>query len=536
MLKPIDYSTAPNKASLSNSRGKMLKMTAVASLIISCGIGATANAATQVDAKNLPTAKKAAPPISPDKKIYLNGITLTPGGFIEGAGIFRSKNLQSDIITLYNTIPYNVSPLAHLDEFRLSARQSRFSMLIEGKYNPKTNVTGFVEIDFLGAGRANSVQANVFEPRLRHAYSNLDLTDSGWHFLAGQVWSLTDQNRKGILPLNVLNPISIENTSNVGYVLKRTPQFRVTKDFSKTVWAALSIENPQTTFATPLAAAGGLSAPIPGVISVTNAAVGNGVLSPSTIFSLNHIPDVVGKLAFDPAFSANPLHLEVFGVYRNYYDRVQYTNNVNRTIDNNGGGFGGSIYWEALPKRLELQANVMAGRGIGSYFSSLLPDTTIDADGGLKPISEIGFMVGAVGHATPDLDLYIYGGQSKQDDSFFATNAAGTTFSGFGVPNANNTGCDIENSTLGCAGLTREIWQVSAGLWQKLYKGNAGQVVGGLQYSYIKKEAFAGNGTSVAGRNGAFFAPTADLHSAYVSVRYLPFTVPTPAVAAVVYK
>ena len=66
----------------------------------------------------------------------------------------------------------------------------------------------------------------------------------------------------------------------------------------------MSVENPQTTFAGNAAAA-------PGVTVVSNHA-GGSLLANANNFSLNHIPDFIGKVAWEPMIGgAQPLHVEV---------------------------------------------------------------------------------------------------------------------------------------------------------------------------------------------------------------------------------
>ena len=71
---------------------------------------------------------KLAPPKG-KKGIQIGGVTVTPGGFIEAAGIYRDKNMTSDIDTNFNNIPFANSSNYHVDENRFTARQSRLSLL-----------------------------------------------------------------------------------------------------------------------------------------------------------------------------------------------------------------------------------------------------------------------------------------------------------------------------------------------------------------------------------------------------------------------
>ncbi len=65
--------------------------------------------------------------------IHYKGITLTPGGFLESATIFRTHNENGDMTSTFANIPFGGSANSHLSEFRGSARQSRITLLGEGK-------------------------------------------------------------------------------------------------------------------------------------------------------------------------------------------------------------------------------------------------------------------------------------------------------------------------------------------------------------------------------------------------------------------
>ncbi len=55
----------------------------------------------------------------------------------------------------------------------------------------------------------------------------------------------------------------------------------------------------------------------------------------------------------------------------------------------------------------------MIGRGIGRYGSGQLADATFNPNGSLDPLPEIMFLGGATIHATPQLDIYAYGGEER---------------------------------------------------------------------------------------------------------------------------
>jgi hypothetical protein len=74
------------------------------------------------------------PPLEAKRGGFMNtGIELTLGGYLEGAMTYRSRNLTADIGTPWNTIPFPTSPNFHLSEFRFTARQTRLSLLAQGR-------------------------------------------------------------------------------------------------------------------------------------------------------------------------------------------------------------------------------------------------------------------------------------------------------------------------------------------------------------------------------------------------------------------
>jgi hypothetical protein len=473
------------------------------------------------------TAVAAQPAPTLDKLKY-KGISLTLGGFAAAEGIYRSKNIGSDISSSFAKIPFDNAALSRTNELRGTARQSRLSFLAQGDINMATHAGFYGEFDFQGAAQtANSNESNSYNPRIRNLYGTIDWDYWGLHLLAGQNWSLVTLNSKGITPRNEVPPPSIDAQYVPGFAWTRQPQIRITKDFAdKQVWLALSLENPQTTF-TGTAGNG-----LPGGVSVTDLVTGNSAINPAPIgsvassgfnsvntMSLNRAPDVILKAAWEPYIGVSrPLHVEAFGIYRDFYDQITVTaaNTQGLTpgvhgADVSGGGFGGSVTYTAIPKILDLQASVMTGKGIGRYGSSQLADATLSIDGKVAPISETMFLVGGTLHATPDLDLYLFGGQEREDSKI---STLGTANYGFG--NLNNTiftqaGC----TTVGgfCPATVRQVSQVTAGLWNKAYTGSFGQVRIGLQYSHTELEGFSGGG----------YTPKTSDDMVFTSFRYYPF-------------
>jgi hypothetical protein len=119
--------------------------------------------------------------------------------------------------------------------------------------------------------------------------------------------------------------------------------------------------------------------------------------------------------------------------------------------------------------------------------------------------------VGLIWHATPSLDVYSYAGLEKAKANFANV---GTVPFGYGNPLYNNTGCFTENSAgATCNGNTREVRQITAGIYDTIYQGNFGTLKAGLQYSYTQRFAFAGVGG----------APKTDDNVVMTQIRYYPF-------------
>src|SRR6201984_410231 len=117
--------------------------------------------------------------------IHYKGITITPGGFVAAETVTRQRAAESSINTPFNSIPYEGNALAHINESDFTARQSRLSLLAEGKTGP-VKLTGYYEADFLGTGvTSNNRQSNSYVLRQRVLFAQAAL-NSGWIFTGGQ--------------------------------------------------------------------------------------------------------------------------------------------------------------------------------------------------------------------------------------------------------------------------------------------------------------------------------------------------------------
>src|SRR5579863_8565900 len=94
--------------------------------------------------------------------IHYKGVTITPGGFLAAEFVRRSRALAADVNTPFNALTMPGASQSAMSEFFGSGRQSRISMLAEGKLS-SAKLSGYFESDFLSAGvTANNNQSNSY--------------------------------------------------------------------------------------------------------------------------------------------------------------------------------------------------------------------------------------------------------------------------------------------------------------------------------------------------------------------------------------
>jgi hypothetical protein len=467
---------------------------------------ASANAAKAAAASipaQVQTAVDAAKPKT--DKIYYKGVTLTLGGFGAAETIYRSRNETADMASTFSGIPFNNSSVGHASELRFSARQSRITALAEGDPTQDVHLSFYGEMDFLGAAQtANSNETNSYTPRMRVLYNQIDWADEGLHFLAGQNWSLVTMQGKGETPRSEDIVPTIDAQYIPGFSFARQPQLRLTKDFDKQVWVGLSLENPQTTFYT------GPNA-YPASVKLTDSAAGGSGFNSANTLSLNHIPDVVLKVAVEPTIAERTVHAEVFGLYRSFFERLDYQNQ-----DSSGGGIGAGLVVPVVPEFLDFRVSGLGGKGIGRYGAAQLADVTFNSAGVIKPISEIQALAGLTLHASPALDVYLFAGEEKESaEAYYGTSATGALVGyGYGNPLYVNSGCASETATGACTGNTRLVEQATTGFWFKPWLGSTGKYQIGMQYSYTERKSFSG---------AAGITPVTNDSMVFASFRYYPF-------------
>ncbi|WP_031240917.1 MULTISPECIES: hypothetical protein [Asaia] len=446
----------------------------------------------------------------------IGNISVRLGGFIDMSNIWRDSTITSGPATAWNNFPYANSPNHGLSEERLSAQLTRLSTLLEANPTRDIRLQAYIESDLGGAaGTTNSVQISGYTPRLRQGYFTFTKKDWGFHVLMGQAWSLSTNYAKGVTPRSEQLPAVTDNNQIPGITFLRVPQIRIGKDWGNKYWLAVSVEDPQATIAysADLASGGRLPA-LRGYTQgprVFYQNTGGLLLNPSAEYTDNPIPDVIVKGAVD----TNLGHYEVFGLGRWFRSVIQSPGDARSHKDTKfGGGVGAGMTTSLFTPGLQLTGNVIAGQGIGRYGASQLPDVTFNGQGGLSPIPQIRGALGLIGHPDPSVLVYLYGGiEASSKRSYIA--ADGMQY-GYGVNDHNLAGCSIEFGT--CTAQTRTLASMTAGGWWHFLDGTYGSLMGGVQYTYIRKFAFRGSD----GKGGSVY-PTTFGNTVYVTFRYLPF-------------
>jgi hypothetical protein len=230
----------------------------------SCAAAAAAAGADEAVNKELADAKKKAAEAKSEVPAAFNGaygadlkpfptkapsildkVRLTWGGYFSADAVWREHSTLNDSNTSFAAIPYPFQPTFGENEFRASARQSRISLLVEGPLTATQKLSGYFEMDFQGAApTANFNQSNSWTPRLRQGFFAYDNLDSGFHFLAGQAWSLVTQTTVDMTPRKENAPIVIDANYIPGFDYTRNWQLRFVQDITPWVSIGASVEAP----------------------------------------------------------------------------------------------------------------------------------------------------------------------------------------------------------------------------------------------------------------------------------------------------
>ena len=472
--------------------------------------------------------------------IHFKGITVSPGGFLAAETVWRSRALAADVNTPFNSVTMPGASASNMSEFFGSGRQSRISMLAEGRL-ASVKLSGYVEADFLSAGvSSNNNQSNSYSLRQRQAWGQAAF-DNGWTFTGGQMWSLLTETKHGVDNRTEALPMTIDAAYTAGFSWARQYGVRLSKNFNNKVWAAVSVEESQETLSTHnnvnnflVGSAGAGGGVYNGAVTTcTTSATGVTTCTNAANYSFNPSPDIIAKLVFEPGFG----HYEIFGVFSRFRDRVFPCEDVSASAttpcgtgttpgvpnasdafnsSRNGGGIGANARWSFANKHIDFGLHAVGGSGIGRYGASGLADASVRANGTLALIKNYQGLATLEWHG-PKLDFYLNAGAEYNSRTAGFDPITGK-YVGYGSPFFNNLGCSTETGPGpggflpgglgGCTADTRVLVEGTAGFWWKLYDGsrakvnkdglqenksNKGRIQFGPQYSYVTRNAWSGS-------------------------------------------
>jgi hypothetical protein len=507
-------------------------------------VGATATGTISSSANSPTPASPAAAPAQDanadgPSSIHFKGVTLTPGGFFVAESAWRGKALGADVNTPFNSLPVPGASQTNLHEFFASGRQSRISMLVEGKLSA-VKIGGYYETDFLSAGvTSNNNQSNSYTMRQRQFWAQAAF-DNGWKFTGGQMWSLVTETKNGLDNRTEAPPMTIDAAYNVGFSWARQYGFRVTKIFNKTFFLGFSVENPQAT----VVVHGNLANALVGTGGITG-----GLYNNQSNYSFNPSPDFIFKAAAQPTWG----HFEVFGVVSRFRDRIFPCGGIATTTpcsatglngpsglgafndSRTGGGVGASGRVSIMNKHLDLGLHGLVGDGVGRYGASSLPDVTVRPDGTLALVKSYQGLATIELHY-PKFDLYLNGGGEYAGRTAYVVEndlVSPPTFTGvgYGSPLFNNGGCFTEPAPAsantfvpgtvgGCTADTRSIVEGTVGFWYRFYKGSKGTIQWGPQFSYVVRNTWSGVAPAVGVPGTGVTGPHIDEPMFFTSFRY----------------
>ena len=535
-----DASTANASAVQANQQAEALAQTIQASQTkidtLSSDLGDLKLANSGLAATLVTTTRDLNEKIESPTTIHYKGVTIMPVGFFALEGVVRTRSINSDINTPFNTTPYDGANEAHVSEFNLSGRQSRLGALITGNAG-NYKLAGYFEGDFLSAGTtSNENQSNSFTFRQRQIWGQA-ATQSGLTVTGGQMWSLVTETGHATDNRTEKLPNTIDPQYMVGFNWARQPGLRVSQKFGApgspnglTVAAAIE-ESQITNFAAANAPTNffyGAAAQNGGLYNAFNGTPTNNVS-----------PDVIAKLAFDTPHS----HFELGGIARFYRDRyypiltTNPTTGAGLTFSNTGVNdtkLAGGVIGNArisISKYVDVAGSIMGGSGTGRYGSAQLADVTVHPDGTLAPIRNYHGLFSLETHPTKKLDIYGYAGAEYAQRTTYR-NAAGALV-GYAPINLNLTGCNTEvavvaSGTTGsdtpsanCAAVTRDIIEGTIGF---TYRIVSSPKFGRLQYqgvySYLTKNSWDGVVSGTYPATATFGGRTAINNMFFTGMRY----------------
>src|SRR6266704_1754641 len=266
-------------------------------------------------------------------QLHIGDASITPIGFADFTGVWRSRDGGSGIGTNFAGIPYGGATnfQTNLSEFRFSMQNSRIGFRVDAEVKG-SHVMGYMEADFLGNNPGNvavSSNSNTLRSRLYW----VDLRKGAWEVLGGQTWTLATPNRSGV---------SLDSPDQ--YMGGTNGSAAITLPACCANYAGGQLDNGTTTLNPP-----------------------------------NIAPDVIAKFVVDPS---KRLHGEIGGIVRFF----QVYNQTAATHFSSTGGGGFVNLDVGVAGGLRLLTHNFWSDGGGRYIFGQAPDVIARADGSLSPV------------------------------------------------------------------------------------------------------------------------------------------------------
>jgi hypothetical protein len=379
---------------------------------------------------------------------------------MDATAVMRSTDTGNGLGTSFGSIPFSNAPTGNLSETRFSTQNSRISLTATSKAGSAA-IKGYLEADFLG-NAATSLLVTSNSNTLRMRLYWVQAMMGGFEFMAGQSWSMLTPGRNGISPVpgDIFFSQDVDTNYQMGLTWGRTTQFRFIAHPSKMIAAGVSFENPEQY--------------IGGVVTLPaafNAALVDNGANTSTP---NLIPDIIGKVAFDPQTGSTHQHIEFAGLFRQY-KTFDAPTNTKPTATGEGGSV--NVNLEAV-KGLHFIFNGFFSKGGGRYIANTsIPDFIIGANSTMSLVTSKSLMGGAEIQAAPKTLIYGYYSQAIANQATTIDPGNGKSV-GYGVT--------------GQAGANNKIQESTAGLTQVFFRDpKIGAMQMMVQFSYLKRTPFS---------------------------------------------
>ncbi len=392
---------------------------------------------------------------------------ITPVGFMDFTGVFRSHAEGSGIGTNFAGIKYGNTFNTHLTELLESMQNSRIGFRVDAMVKG-AHVIGYMESDFLGNNPTNvavSSNSNTLRSRLYW----VDIRRPRWEILGGQTWSLITPGRAGISPIpsDIFYTANIDVDYQAGLVWGRIPELRLVIRPTDKFAVAVALDSPNQYTG---GSSGGATITYPAnLANLANTQLNAGT---NLLATPNVAPDIIAKAAYDPS---PKYHFEVGGLVREFKVWNSLPFPAGTSFSKSGAGGFVNVNVELL-KNFRVMTNNFWADGGGRYIFGQVPDLIVRADDTLSPVKAASSVSGfEYTHRSSFLYAY-YGGIYVYKN--LALDSNGLSIIGYGVP-----GSSIQNRLVqeGTVGFNQTIWKDA--------KFGALNFMG--QYSYVNRKLWA---------------------------------------------